>query len=142
MCSVKFSPFTLNASLKSTCHKIQWLQFANENIVGRQSSRHSSKHFQIPVTIAISTLQLRLNTNYNFGLASTTICEHRFSKQNWMKSYCKIRLRLESLDALMQVSLCGLPMEIWIGPKKLTLGNRPKTRRALPLELMMIKCIM
>jgi hypothetical protein len=81
MYSAKFSPFTMKASLRTAYHKIQWQQFANKNIIGFQSW-HSSINFQIPITLAISTLQLRVDTTYNFSLASTTICERGFSKQN------------------------------------------------------------
>ena len=81
-----------------------------KNIVGLQFW-HSSIHFQIPINPTISTLHLRLVFDYNFGLASTTICEHGFSKQNWVKSDHKSRLKvLETLDALMQASLCSLLM--------------------------------
>jgi hypothetical protein len=55
LCKVEASP-------KMACRKIQWLQFANRNIVGFQSW-HSIRHFQIPITLATSTrhwLQLRL----------------------------------------------------------------------------------
>ena len=44
-------------------------------------------------------------------LASTVICECGFSKHNWVKSDRKSRLKLETSDALMRVSLCSLPME-------------------------------
>ena len=113
MRSTKFPPVKVNlASPKTTCHKIQWLQFANKNIAGLQFW-HSSIHFQIPINPAISTLHLRLGTHYNFGLrhASTTICEGGFSKQIWVKGDHKSRLKLETLDALMRASLCSLPME-------------------------------
>ena len=93
LCKVKTFP-------KIACHKIQWLQFANKDVVGLQSW-HSSRHFQILITLAISTLQLRLGTDYNFGLASTTTCEHGFSKHNWVKSDRRSRLKLETLDTLM-----------------------------------------
>ena len=108
----KVSPFTVKSSPKGACHKIQWLQFANRNIVGFQSW-HSSIHFQIPITPAISTLQLRLGIDYNFGLVSTTICEHGFPKHNWVKSDRKSPLKLETMNALMQVSLCDLPIGIY-----------------------------
>ena len=36
MCSAKFPPFTVKVSPKIACHAIQWLQFANRNIVGFQ----------------------------------------------------------------------------------------------------------
>jgi hypothetical protein len=44
-------------------------------------------------------------------LANTTICECGFSKQYGMKNDCKSQLKLETLDALIRKSLCGLPME-------------------------------
>ena len=40
--------------------------------------------------------------------ASTAICERGFSKQNIVKSALRSRLHLNTLDALMRVSLCGL----------------------------------
>ena len=46
-----------------------------------------------------------------FGLASTAICDCGFFKQNRVKSGRRCRLELETLDALMRVSLCGRPME-------------------------------
>ena len=64
-------------------------------------------HFQIPIF-----LQFRL---CNFGLANTTICEHGFSKDNCMKSHRKSWLKLETLNALMQVSLCRLPIDYGLG---------------------------
>ena len=141
MCFAKFPPFTMKASPKISYHKIKWPQFANRNIVGLQFW-HSSRHFQIPITPPISTLQLRLGTDYNFGLASTTICEREFSKQNWVKSDLINRLILETLDALMRVSLCTLQWKIWIGLDFLTLGNWPETGRLCLWNWMMIKCIM
>jgi hypothetical protein len=64
LCKVKASP---NIAYR----KIQWLQFANRNIIGLQSW-HSSRCFQISIILAILNLQLRLGTYCNFGLASTT----------------------------------------------------------------------
>ena len=89
MCSANFPPVTVKASPKTACHKIQWLQFANRNVVGLRSW-HSSGHFQIPITPAISTR----HTNCNFNLTSTTICENGFSKHNRVKSDHKSRLKL------------------------------------------------
>ena len=100
MCFVKFPPFTVKASQKIACYKIQWLKFVNRNIAGLQSW-HSSINFQISITLAISTMQLRLSTDCNFGLISTTICECGFSKHKRVKSACRSRLKLETLDALM-----------------------------------------
>jgi hypothetical protein len=56
MCSTKFSPITMKASPKIACHKIQWLQLENKNII-RLQSWHSSKHFQIPIIPTILTLE-------------------------------------------------------------------------------------
>ena len=100
MCSAKFPSINVKASSKIVCHKIQWLQFSNKNIVGLQSW-HFDRNFQITITFAILTLQLQLGTDCNFGLASIAICECRFSKQRWVKSDHKSRLKLETLDALM-----------------------------------------
>ena len=126
MCSAKFPPFTMKASPKTAYHKIQWLQFANRIIVV------TSIHFQIPVTPAISTLQLRLGPNCNFGLASTAICERGFSKRNRVKSDRKSQLKLETLEALMRVSLCGLPMENMNWSRIFDTWKSTKNRRALP----------
>ena len=89
MCCTKFPPFTMKASLKTACHKIQWVQFVNRNTVGLQSW-HSSRHFQILVTPTILTLQLRVNTNYNFCLANTTICARGFSKCNYFSNMIRL----------------------------------------------------
>lgn len=40
--------------------------------------------------------------------SSIAICERGFSKQNLVKSALRSRLRLNTLDALMRVSLCGI----------------------------------
>ena len=106
----KFPLVTMKASPKIACHKTQWLQFAYRNIVGLQSW-HSSPHSHIRITLAILTTQLRLGIDCNFGLASTSICERGSLKHNWLKSDCRSRLKLETLDPLIRVSLCGLPME-------------------------------
>ena len=74
--------------------------------------------------------------------ARTTICECGFSKHNWVKSDHWSRLKLETLDAFMRVSLCGVPMKIMDWVDFLTLGNRPKTRGLCLWSWMMIKCIM
>ena len=106
MCYAKFPPVIKKASPKTNCHKIQWLQFANRNIVGLLSW-HSSSHFQILINPAILTMWLQLNTNCNFGLTSTSLCERRFSKQNWVNNNHRSRLKLDTWDALTQVSLCN-----------------------------------
>ena len=134
ICYAKFPPFTMKASPKTACQELQWLQFANRNIVGFQSW-DSSTLFQIPITPTISALQLRLGTNCNFGLASTTIYERGFSKHNWVKSHCRSRLKLETLDALMRVSSCNLPMENTDWTTIFDTWKSTKNRRALPLEL-------
>ena len=52
-----------------------------------------------------------------------------------MKSVCKSQLKLETLDALIQVSLGGLPMENMDWAKIFDTSKSTKNRRALPLEL-------
>ena len=52
-----------------------------------------------------------------------------------MKSDRKSRLKLETLDALMRVSLCGLPMENMDWARIFDTWKLTKDRRALPLEL-------
>ena len=42
---------------------------------------------------------------------STIVCERGFSKQNWVKSERRTRLNLDTLDALMRVSLNGFGAE-------------------------------
>ena len=138
MCFAKFPPFTMKTSPKTACHKIQWVRFVNRKIAGLQC-RYSSIHFQIPILVAISALQLQLGTDCNFSLASTTIFERGFSKHNWLTSDRKNRLKLETFDALMRVSICDLPMENMDWAKNLTLGNRPKTRGFCLWSWMMIK---
>ena len=136
MRSAKFSPFIVKASPKTAHHKIQWLQFANSNIAGLQSW-HSSRHFQIPITPAILTLQLWLGIDCNFSLASTTICERGFSKQNLMKSDCRSRSKLKTLDALMRETLDEPmhPMENIDWARIFDTWKSTKNQRVLPLEL-------
>ena len=45
----------------------------------------------------------------------------------WVKWDCKIQSKLETLDALMRASSCGLPMENVDWVRVSTLGSRPKT---------------
>ena len=139
MCSAKFPPVTVKASPQIACHKIQWLQFPNRNIVGFQYW-HSCRHFHISITFAILTLRLQLGTNYNFGLERTTLCERGFSKQYWVKIDRKGRLKFETWDALMRVSFFW--WKIWIGLQISTLENRPRTRGLYLWNWMVIKCIM
>ena len=187
MCYAKFPLVTAKASQKITYHTIHWLQFAQWKIGGFQSW-HSNIHFQIPITPAILTLHLRVDTACNFGLAlwesalwestlqrwlstttlalqylynrhctkyvrlqnpttiklwqwilvipaSTTICKCGFSKHNWVKSDRKSWLKLETLDALMRVSLCSLPMESMDWVNKFDTHKLTKNWRTLPLEL-------
>ena len=134
MCSAKFPLVKLKASPETTYHKIPCLQFANKNIVGLQSW-HSSRHFQIPITPTISHLELWLNIKCNFSLASTTTCEHGFSKQIWVKSVRRSWLKLATLDALMWVSLRGLPTEIMDWARIYDTWKSTKNRKAYPLEL-------
>jgi hypothetical protein len=99
------------ASQEIAYQKIQCLHFANKNIVGLQSRYSSILSFQISISFVILIMQLQLNTNCNFGSASTSICEHGFSKHNWVKSDRIRQMKLATLDALVRVSLCNLPME-------------------------------
>ena len=48
---------------------------------------------------------------------STDVCEHCFLKHNWFKSERRTRLNLDTLDALMRVSLNGFGVEFmdWNG---------------------------
>jgi hypothetical protein len=68
---------------------------------------------------------------------STVVCERGFSKQNWVKSKRRICLNLDTLDALMRVSLNSLGVEFmdWNGSfdtwKTATVTNK---RRALSLQ--------
>ena len=135
MCSAKFSPFKVKASPKTASHKIHWLQFVNNSLIGLRYW-HSSIHFQIPMTSALSTTQLRLGTDCNFGFASTTICERGFFKHNWVKSDRRSRLKLGTLDhASMRVSLCYLLMENMDWARKLGTWKSIENQRALPMEL-------
>ena len=134
MCYAKFSPVIVKASPKTNCHKIQWLQFANRNIFGLLYW-HSNSHFQIPIVPAISTMWLWLGTNCNLGLASTTLCERGFSKQNWVKSDHRSQLKFDTWDALTRGSWCILPMENMDWARIFDTWRSPKNWRALPLEL-------
>ena len=68
---------------------------------------------------------------------STVVCERGFSKQNWVKSERRTCLNLDTLDALMRVSLNSLGVEFmdWNGIfdtwKTATVTNK---RRALSLQ--------
>ena len=52
-----------------------------------------------------------------------------------MKSDCKSRLKLETLDALMRVSLCGLLMVKKNWARIFDTWKSTKNQRTLPLEL-------
>ena len=52
-----------------------------------------------------------------------------------MKSDRSRRLKLETLDALMRVLLCGLPMENMDWAKTLDTWKSTKNWRVVPLEL-------
>jgi hypothetical protein len=43
---------------------------------------------------------------------STVVCEHGFSKHNWVKSEMRTCLNLDTLNALMRVRLNNLGVEI------------------------------
>ena len=107
----------------SPCHKIHWLQVANKTIVGLQSW-HSSKHFQIPTTLATSAWQAQLYMNV------------------WVKSDCRSRLKLATLDVLMRVSLCSLPMENMDWARIFDSQHFTKTGGLCLWSWMMIECNM
>ena len=52
-------------------------------------------------------MQLRLSTDSNFRLASTTTWERGFSKHNCMKSDRSSRVKLETLDAFIDANVIG-----------------------------------
>ena len=126
-CARQTSPIT-------AWHNIHWLQFVTRNIVGLQSW-HSNRHFQFSITLAISIVQLWLGNDCNFSLASTTTYEREFSKHNWVKSDRRSQLKLETLNALMRVSLCGLPLENMDWARIFNTRKPTKNWRALPPEL-------
>ena len=80
-------------------------------------------------------MQPRLGIDCKFGLTSTTTCERGLAKQNWVRSDCKSQLKLKTLDALMRVSLCSLPMENMDWARNFDTKKSAKNQRALPLEL-------
>ena len=125
----KFSLVTMKVSPKTACHKTQWLQFANGNIVGFQSW-HSSRHFQIPITPAISTqhrLQLRLGKhNYMWTWIFQTKLGGEWpheSLETWNIRCIDASIIMWSSDGKYEL---GLNFDTW----KLT-----KNWRTLPLEL-------
>jgi hypothetical protein len=64
-----------------------------------------------------------------------TTCERGFSKHNWLKNDRGIQLKLETLDALMRVSLCGFPMKNMDQARIFATWILTKNQRTLPLEL-------
>ena len=100
--------------------------FPNSNNSCNFNSTTSTRHW----------LQLRL------GKHNYCICERGFSKHSRVKSDRTSRSKLETLDALMRVSLSGLPMENMDWAKILALGNRPKSKGLCLWSWMMIKRIM
>jgi hypothetical protein len=44
-------------------------------------------------------------------LTSTSICESEFSKQNVIKSYLQSCLKLDTLDVLMSLLVCGIEVD-------------------------------
>ena len=136
MCFAKFPPFTMKASPNIACQKIQRLQLLNRNIVAilalQQTlpNSNNSCNFDLALT-ATSALQAQLYVNVDFP--------NRIGSRVITKS----RLKLETLDALTQVSFCErLLMENMDWAKNLTLGNRPKTGGLCLWSWVMIKCIM
>ena len=137
MCFAKVSLVIVKASSKISCHIKLWLQFTNRNIVGLQSWRFS-RHFQIPITPAILTLQLGLSIDWQAQLCVNVdfpniigwrvIVEITWNLNYWMdwyKCHC----------AVFRWTIC-IELEV------LTLGNRPKTGGLCLWSWMMINCIM
>ena len=70
-------------------------------------------------------------------LTSIVVCEHDFLKQYWVKSKRKTRLNLDTLVALMRVSLNGFGVEFmnWNGIfESWKTATRSNKRRALSLQ--------
>ena len=141
MCSAKFAPVTMKASPKNACHKIRWLQCANWNMVGLQSW-HSGKHFQIPTTHAISTLQPQLDIDYNFSLATQLYVNMDFSTIIGWRVIAKVNWNLKHWIHWCEYHYVVFSWKIRIGPKLMTLGNRPKAGGLCLWSWMIIKCIM
>ena len=132
--NVLYKVSTLHASRKTTHHKIQSLQFANINITRLQYG-HSSKHFQISITLVISTLRLRrgklhlyVNVEFLDRIGWRVIAEVDWNLKHWMHWY--------------ECHYVVFRWNTWIGLEFLTVGNRPKTIRLCLWSWMTIKCIM
>ena len=121
MCSAKFSPCTVEASPKIACHKIQ--HFVNSNLVGLQSW-HSSRHFQIPITLAISSrhwLQLWLDKhNYMWMWISQTKLDEEWSHdliETWNIGCIDVSVIMQSSDGKY-----GLGWKFW----QLEINQKPE----------------
>ena len=97
---------------KIACHKIQ--HFVNSNLVGLQSW-HSSRHFQIPITLAISSrhwLQLWLDKhNYMWMWISQTKLDEEWSHdliETWNIGCIDVSVIMQSSDGKY-----GLGWKFW-----------------------------
>ena len=128
MCSARFPLVTVKASAKLSCHKIQWLQFAKRNIVGLPSW-HSSRHFQIPITLAFFWLY-----NFNSALTATSAWQAQtyvnvdFPNRIGWRVITKVDWNLRNWIHWYECHYAVFRWKIWIGLEILTLGNRPKIR--------------
>ena len=53
----------------------------------------------------------QLTMGFGSRLQKIAICERGFSKQDFVKSHLQASLKLDTLDALMQISLCKIELE-------------------------------
>jgi hypothetical protein len=131
MCFTKFPPFTMKVYRKIVCHKIQWRQFANKNIIGLQSW-HSDRHCHTGLSDS--------NNSCNFDFATLTWhwLQLRLGKHNYMWMWIipnKIGWRVVTkfewnLEHWMHWCECHYTVfiwKLWIGLEFWTLGNQPKT---------------
>ena len=67
------------------------------------------------------------------------ICERGFSKQSAIKSHFRVSLKLDSLDALMRVSLCRIELENMNWRAVLELQDNMRNRRVLSLDQILLE---
>ena len=70
--------------------------------------------------------------------SSTAIVERRFSKQNAIKSHLRNKLNLKTLDALMQVSLCGLEVDAMDWATILNISRIMRDQRILMIDWLIV----
>ena len=136
MCSTKFSLITVNASPKIACHKIQWLQLANRKII-RFQSWHSGKHFQIPITLAISTMEWQ-----QLRLGKPNIRERGFPHSESSEEWSHKSIETQN-NGCFDVSVITRPSDgkHGLGYNVRHLRNQPKTGVRCLWSWMGMKCI-